>query len=317
MNIGVQCGSWGDRCGIATYTDRLVNALNTVENVNAFPFVNRMRQKCDLISIQYEPGMCPPNQLQGMLNRYSEPIVISAHHNGYLNQFYPLIDGIIFHSKNQIIGEPWEYTIIKHPAVVYPKKDKKELRKKYGLPLDKKIIGTAGFICGTGKKLPRIAKELFDLINEDEYLYFITSFWKGGDFGNTESLLATTKAAGKEKQFRLDSEFVPEDVLNEKMQCCDLLFTWNNSTGAGGTSGIGMDMLGAHTKTIVKDAPHYAEVSNIPGIEVGRPEPDEFAEDVFKLLRKKNMGKVPDPEPYSWESLAPKFVDYYKHILGE
>ena len=76
------------------------------------------------------------------------PIVITAHHMGNLQQFYPMLDGIVLHSKDQIPGnnpeqmkanEPWNYTVIPHPALVFPKKDKKKLRKKYGLPQDKLI----------------------------------------------------------------------------------------------------------------------------------------------------------------------------------
>jgi len=317
MKIAVQCGSYGDRCGIHTYTERFLGALNKLDGIEAFPFVNKFRDKCDLIVVQYEPGMCPPQRLQQLLNKYPEPIVLIAHHNAYVNQFYPMLDGIIFHSENQIQGEPWCYKVIKHPAVVYPEKGKDKMRKKYDLPKDKKIIGTMGFIAGTGKKLPALVKELLKNMKDDEFLYLITSFWKGGDFGNAETINEIVKDLGKEKQFRMDNEFVEEEILNEKMQACDLLFSWNNSEGPGGTSGAGMDMLGARRKVIVKDVPHYEEVSNIEGVEIGRKSQEDFAEDVLKLIRKKNMGKIPDPVPYSWDSLMSEFVDFFKEILGE
>jgi len=317
MKIAVQCGSWGDRCGISTYTSRFINSLNKIEGVEAFPFVNKFRGKCDLIVIQYEPGMCQPQQLQQMLDKYSEPIILLAHHIGYIPQFYAMIDGVIFHSENQIQGEPWCYKIIKHPAVVFPEKGKEKMRKKYGLPKDKKIIGTMGFIAGTGKKLPTLVEKIKKNMKDDEFLYLITSFWKGGDFGNAETINKIVKDLGKEDQFRMDNEFVEVDILNEKMQCCDLLFSWNNSTEPGGTSGAGMDMLGARRKTIVKDAPHYAEVINIEGIEKGRQSQKEFAKDVIALIRKPDMGKIPDPEPYSWDNLAKEFYAFFQEVLGE
>jgi len=320
MKIAVQCGSVGERCGIWTYSSRFIDAMNKIKGVEAFPFVSKIKRgkKFDIINIQYEPGMCPPNLLNGILQKYTEPIVVTVHHTGYLPQFYPMMDGLVFHSKNQIVGEPWDYTIIKHPALVFPEKGKDKMRKKYGIPKDKKVIGTAGFICGTGKKLPRIAEELFKDLKDDEFVYFITSFWKGGDFSNKETIQKIVKKYNiKEDQFKLDTEFVPEEILNEKMQCCDLLFSWNNSTSAGGTSGIAMDMLGARRKVIVKDAPHYYEVSTIKGVEIGRPGEKEFVEDVFKLLRKGNLTEVPDPEPYSWDTLASKYLEYFEEIVGE
>ena len=317
MKIAVQCSSLGDRCGIWTYTNRLIESLNKIEGVEAFPFVDKIRGKCDLINIQYEPGLMPPDKLQWFLQKYSQPIVITAHHTGYLQQFYPMVDGIIFHSKNQIVGDPWNYKIITHPCLVYPEKGKDIMRKKYGLPLDKKILGTAGFIAGTGKELPMLLQPILQNLNKDEFIYFITSFWKGGDFSALSVIKGLVKDMGLEKQFRVDIDFVRDEELNEKIQCCDLLFSWNNSDGPGGTSGIAMDIIGARRKLIVKAVPHYEEAAKIPGVESGRNPPKEFIEDTFKLLREGDLNNVPDPTPLSWDNLSLQYVEYFKELLGE
>jgi len=317
MKIAVQCGSMGDRCGIWTYSSRLIDALNKVEGIEAFPFAQKLRKECDIISIQYEPGMCPPQLLQQMTQKFVQPIVVTVHHTGYLPQFYPMLDGLIFHSENQILGEPWNHKIIKHPALVFPEKGKEKMRKKYGIPKGKKVIGTAGFIFGTGKRLPDMTKHLLENMKDDEFLYLVTSFWKGGDYSRLESIKDQVKKLGKENQIKIDSDFVDEETLNEKLQCCDILFSWNNSNEPGGTSGIAMDMLGARRKVIVKDAPHYEEVSKIKGVLVGRKDQKDFAEDVLNALRTEDLKNVPDPEPYSWDNLVSEYVDYFKEVLGE
>ena len=104
IKIAVQCGSLGDRCGINTYTQRVVENLNKIDGISAFAFKDRFRksQNVDLINIQYEPGMCQPNVLNGFLQKYSQPIVITVHHSGLIHQFYPMVDGLIYHSNNQI-----------------------------------------------------------------------------------------------------------------------------------------------------------------------------------------------------------------------
>jgi hypothetical protein len=316
MKVGVQCSSMGDRCGIWTYTDRLIKSLNKVPGIEAFPFVDKIRGKCDIINIQYEPGLMPVEKLQWFLQKYSQPMVITAHHTGYLQQFYPMVDGIIFHSKNQIVGDPWNHKIITHPCLVYPEKGKMEMRKKYNLPLDKKILGTSGFIAGTGKELPIMLQPILENIKSDEFIYFITSFWKGGDFSALNILKGLVKDRGLENQFRVDIDFVRDEELNEKIQCCDMLFSWNNSSTPGGTSGIAMDIIGARRKLIVKDVPHYAEAASLPGVEKGRQPPKEFIEDVFKVLRTGDLNNVPNPEPLSWDNLVTQYVEYYKEILG-
>jgi hypothetical protein len=320
LKVAIQCSSLGQRCGIATYSDRLNDYLNKIDGVESKQFVEKIRNHPDVISIQYEPGLMQPQFLQNLVNRYSQPIIVTAHHIGYVPQFYPLLDGIVLHSKTQIegMGEPWNYRIIPHPSLVFPEKGKEEMKKKYGLPLDKKILGTAGFIAGTGKNLPEIVRFMLKELRDDEFLYLITSFWKGGDFGFENEILKSVKELKKENQFRIDSDFVTEEILNEKMQACDLLFAWNKFDGPGSTSGIAMDMIGSRRKLIVKNSPHYSYAASIKGVEVGNIKQDEFARDVLSLVRKGDLDKnIPDPTPYSWQSLTPSYVDYYREILGE
>ena len=102
------------------------------------------------------------------------------------------------------------------------------------------------------------------------------------------------------------------------MQCCDLLFAWNKFDHPGSNSGIGMDMLGARRKLIVKDSNHYGFVGGIKGVEKGRPKMEDFVEDVFKLFRSKKLDKnIPNPEKISWQVLAEQYALYYLEILGE
>jgi len=330
LKVAIQCNELGQRGGIGTYSGRLNEYLNKTkfkidkdgkkENVyvSCEQFVNKPMNKPDIINIQYESGMLQPQQLQSIIQKNPESIVVTVHHMGFLPNFYPLIDGMVLHSKNQIEGEePWNYTVIPHPALVYPEKSKEDMREKYDLPKDKKILGTAGFIAGTGKRLPEIVNLMLKKLKDDEFLYLITSFWKGGDFGFTEQIMKSVKELGKENQFRIDTEFVSEEELNEKMQCCDLLFAWNNMDGKGSNSGIGMDMIGSRRKVIVKDSPHYGFVGSIENVEVGRPKMEDFVKDTFKLFRKGDLTKVANPEPYSWETLTKKYVEYFLEILGE
>ena len=321
MKVGIQCTSYGQRCGISTYSIRLNKYLNQEKDVESFIFVENPKEDIDVLSIQYEPGIIPPHVLNEYIRAYVMPIiVVTAHHTRYLSQFYPILDGVIFHDESQIGNEkPWEggYRIIPHPALVYPKKNKKSLREKYGLPDDKLIIGTAGFITGTGKNLPGILQHLIKRIDDDMYLYFITSFWKAGDLGRYTQMKNIVKKYKKEDQVRIDPEFVSDEVLNEKMQACDLLFSWNMTgpNDIGSQSGIASDMYGSYTKLIVKDSPHYNFIKQQDKVLVGRPNPKDFAEDVLKAARDADLNDVPDPTWLSWENQVKYYVDFFKELL--
>lgn len=326
--IGIQCGSIGERCGIYTYSRRLENSLNKMEedkngekvDVDAYMFDEKARKDTDLICIQYEPGLMPPQKLQNLLDRYIEPMVITVHHIGYLQQgFYNLLDGFIFHSNDQVENKPWDYTVIEHPALVFPEKGKDNMKKKYNLPIDKKVLGTAGFIAGTGKNLPITVREILSRLEKDEFLYLTTSFWKGGDFGNKYDIMKEVEKTGKEDQFRMDTEFVSSEVLNEKLQACDLLWTWCSvgPNDVGSQSGIAADMYGARRKLIVKESAHYSFIGRQDKVEIGRPDPKDFAIDVLGVLRNGDLSDVQDPAWLSWEEKAKDYLDYFQQILGE
>ncbi len=316
----------GQRCGIFTYAQRVERYLNQCPDVKAKIFRNRYREgKMDLLNIQFESGLfANPNDrpnFNDLLQTSQAPIVVTAHNMYGLEQFFPLMDGLVVHDESQLNPKkkPWNYKIIPHPALVYPKKDKIELRKKYGLPTDKKIIGTMGFICGTGKVLPATTQELLKNMNDDEYLFLITPFWKGGDMGRYEDIMGVVKKAGKLNNFRIETDFMADEaVLNEKMQCCDLMYCWNNTTkqSPGSQSGSAADIYGSRVKMIVKDVPHFGFIGKQDKVLKGRDEPADFAQDVITALRSADLNDVQDPTWLSWEVMIKEYVNYFNEVIA-
>jgi len=320
MKVAIQNSELGQRGGINTYSLRLQRYLNQLDDIKAEMYVNKYRGKCDIHCIQYEPGCTPPQMLNNFIMNLEEPIVVTAHHVLQLQQFYPMLDGVVLHSDFQSQEKPWDYKVIPHPALVYKKKDKKKLRKKYGLPVDKKIVGTMGFIHGTGKTLPASVKNILEKLNKDEFLYLITPFWKGGDNGRYNQIMDVVKSLGKEDQFKIEVDFtVDEEELNEKMQCCDLMYAWNSTDihAPGAQSGSAADMYGARVKLIVKDSPHYEFIAKQDKVLKGRIDLNDFCEDVVNALRNEDLTDVQNPEWLSWENKIQDYVDYFKEVIGE
>jgi len=319
MKIGIQCSSYTTaRCGIRTYSVRLNEALKK-KGIDSHIFIEKPHKDVDAILIQYEPGILPPQKLNYFVRKFIEPLVIvTAHHSRDIDQFYPILDGVVFHDESQIIGEPWEglYTIIPHPALVFPRLDKKKVRKELKLPVDKTIIGTAGFITGTGKKLPVILESLLPKIDDSMFIYFITSFWKAGDLGRLRQIQEIVKRSGKANQFRIDTDFLSEKELNKRMQACDLLFSWNDTSinDKGSQSGIAADMYGSYTKLIVKDSPHYNFIKKQDKVLVGRLDVDDFTEDVINAVKKEDLTDVPDPSWLSWDKMVDRYIEFIEEL---
>jgi len=330
LKVGINVRSMGTRCGINTYSMRLKKYLEEMETdkngndvyVEAKLFAEELKDfTADIISVQYEPGLYQggPNDFAKIFDMFKQPIVVTAHHMGYLPQFYGGIDGLVIHAEDQAKQKPWDYTVIPHPALVFEDKDKTRMRKKWKLPLDKKIVGTSGFITGTGKNLPVTVEHILKNMNDDEFLYLITSMWKGGDFGRKKQIYDVVKKLGKEKQFRIDTDFVTADKMNEKMQACDLLYAWCavGPNDEGSQSGSAADMYGSRTKLIVKSSAHYSFIGKQDKVLVGGVSEEEFAGDVLTSLREEDLEDVQDPMWLSWQEKIKDYYDYFLHVLGE
>jgi len=320
MKIVIQNGELGQAGGINTYSSRLNRYFNRLNGVESEMFIQRpLCDDFDIMLIQYEPAICPPNLIQTLLKKYTQPIVITAHHNRDIAQMYNVINGFVFHSTNQIVEEPYNYTVIPHPSLVYDNLNKKDIRQSLGLPLDKKIIGTSGFIFGTGKRLPTTVKHILKQLNDDEFLYLNTSMWKGGDNGIRQDILTEVKRLGKEKQFRIDTDFVEDKELNRRLQACDLLYAYCGigPNDKGSQSGIAADMYGSRRKLIVKNSAHYSFIGKQDKVVVGNEDAEKFADDVIDTLRNSDLNDVQDPTWLSWQEQINKYYKYLKNIRSE
>jgi hypothetical protein len=316
MRVGIQNAEYGCAGGINTYSTRLERYLNILNNVEVSTFISKPVDDYDVICIQYEPGITPPQFVESLIKKYNKPFVMTVHHNRGIESLYNIVNGFVFHSSDQIINTPYNYTIIPHPCLVFDNIDKLKIRKDLGLPLDKKIIGTAGFIFGTGKNLPETVRYILKNMNDDEFLYLSTSNWKHGDGGSRYDIMSEVKKLGKENQFRIDTDFVDDESLNARLQACDLLYAYcgvgPNDTGS--QSGIAADMYGSRRKLIVKKSAHYSHIAQQDKVKVGRENPKEFAEDVIDLLRNGDLDDVQNPTQSSWDNQIIKYSYYLRKV---
>jgi len=337
IRVVIQNGELGQRGGINTYSMRLCKYLNEMKkdlnnkpvDVKASMFISKPVDEdgeeidYDIMSLQYEPAICTPDLIRKLMNKEDfKPMAITVHHTRQLESLYNVIEGFIFHSKDQSEKMPYDYKVIPHPALVYPELSKDEIikrKKKIGLPLDKKILGTAGFIWGSGKMLPITAKEILKNLNDDEFLFLCTSMWKGGDNGHKKEIYNIAKKLGKEKQILIYTKFLDDKSLNANLQLCDMLYAWCGvgPNEKGSQSGIAADMYGSRRKLIVKECGHYSFIGGQDKVLVGRPDPKEFAEDVLKAFRNEDLKDVQKPEWLSWQEQIKHYFDYFKEIIEE
>ena len=152
--------SWNVSCGIAEYTKTLVSHLKDRYSISVLPntMLEPIEYNYDIIHIQYEPGIFVSrdlghylqhsikDKLLAMVKAQSNITILTAHYYDKWLQdvLEPYLDCIIIHSPDIPPALKHEYLVQGCP--VFPAKDKIELRKKYELPLDAKILSSFGFI---------------------------------------------------------------------------------------------------------------------------------------------------------------------------
>ena len=135
--------------------------------------------------------------------------------------------------------------------------------------------------------------------------------------GRYKDIMDVVKKSGKTNNFKIETDFMAsEEILNEKMQCCDLMYCWNNTTqqSPGSQSGSAADIYGSRVKMIVKNVPHFSFIARQDKVLKGRDDPADFANDVITALRTADLNDVQDPEWLSWEKQIMNYVNYFNEV---
>ena len=263
----------------------------------------------------------PVQDIKRLLAYLQKPTVIE-HHN---TMFSKMVDG---DANGNIFHAPWnipngwmsDFKIIPTPCLVFPNKDKYKLREKYGLPVDAKILGTGGFMFGHWKRWLDLTHTILKKLEDNEFLYLATSPWIEGDGGTVKAIRKLARKLGKQDQLKVEEEFVDDVTLNERFQCCDLLFVWNGTIERNwifSTSGIGGDLYGARRRLVIQDVPHYKLIAGKKGVVVAPFELEPFVARLLEELRTGNLDETTEPEWLSWDNIVRNFIDYFKEILEE
>lgn len=321
MKIGIICPELGLRGGISTFSYRLGRYLKQA-GCEVVYGINDIREAVDVKIIEYEPGIYPTVNLKKYLEEHKdEPIILEFHNTVQAKMLAKLAHFSIFHAEHSIPEDwPGHYKLIPHPALVYPEKDKDILRRKFNLPREKRILGTGGFLHGIWKGWHTVLEPLLRNLDSDEFVYFATSAWIEGDGGVIGMFRHIARKLGKTAQFRVESDFMPDEIVNERYQACDMLFAWNSTPPnyIYSSSGLICDLYGARRHVVVRDIPHHWHLRGLKGVTMAPTEVDDFVDVVLKCFRdEKKLNERPEPEHLSWEVLIKEWIDYAEFVMSQ
>jgi len=266
--------SWNIRCGIATYTKNICEALKQTEYL-PIVYNNKMSSKeiiekiksdnIKILNIQFEPALYDYFDFKKLLKKIKQlkiKIILTVHTEiEEIKKIEKFIDYFIFHKIPKFFSNRKNINIIPIGAPVFKlPKDRNEIRKKYDFSPNDIILTTFGLMA-KWKKNSEILKSFVPLLkkNPDYRIQLLTSF-SDIDFKQSmkenKKINSVIKNYNLKKQITYITDFLPENELNERLWISDLGYLWCDLNSSG-SSAARKQFISARLPLITTNSPHY------------------------------------------------------------
>lgn len=321
MKVSIFCPEYGLRGGISSFTERLRLAMKnkgveTKINISKFP------NEGDIILVQYHPAIIDHKELYLKIRESNIPVIIHFHDTTFAEEFEYEANGYIFMAKH-VIPENWsdrEYIIFRPPGISGKQVNKKEMRKKYGIPEEKFVIGTAGFLTRGWKAWSDILDYLIKNLDVNrEFLYFVTSPYSTGDGGMSKIIKNIAKHYKKDESVKINEDFSEDEIFWEKLNTVDAFFLWNNTNVDYNRqiSAIASDLYNVGRHLIIQDIPHYSFLKNDSGISwIKTTDGKIFIDNLYKIIRSEKVRQTPKIKPeYTWNGSIDSYIKFLERFV--
>lgn len=301
--------SWNVRCGIAVFTKRLRDGLrdagheSTVVNITALEedFVSFATEyKPDILHIEYEPSMLQEELLAFKLGKVRKltgaKTVVTLHYatQEMMQRLESVVDKFIVH-RHYWLNKKDDYkhtTFIPMPCPVMGETPAPVmLRVQFGIPVDKTVLTTFGFLAKwkqTDTAIESLCKHIQER-KENVFLQVLTSshFWSTYD---SEVMLNHIKESLKKHNIPgfVTSEFLRDSEIVQRFVLSDLGFLYAPIHTAG-NSAAGLEFLAGCLPVVVTQSDHFATLDDSTCVRTPFS-PDEFAKNVLDIS--KDTGRI-------------------------
>lgn len=295
------------KCGIAEYTKSLIEQMpQWVQFVDS--------EICDIIHLQYEPGLFPDREIILKWAKQPNPIkVITAHYyDDWLKAHANLFDWIIVHAR-RFAGKK-KHQFLTQGCPVFPKKDKLELRQKLHLQLEdnSRILASFGFYMDW-KRLDYVFENLapYLALNPKIHLLWLHSIHPKAEIlgknihSHINHLIAIHRI---ENQITYPAEYLSKAAINDYLQAADIGFLWSESVDSAGSSASSKEFVSGRCPLVVSDISHYQDLERgIVRVSIDRSI-HEFFYQVLNLAFSKQLKRLRHEQEENYKLLN------YKHI---
>jgi len=284
----VTCHSHQTRCGIREYgmqLDRSLRGRGAEVSARSYDHVELGRgvdetSAGDVMLVHYEPGLVNACYLVPYLRRVKDKggrVVFCCHwyDPGYMREYSEVADRFVVHRKY----DGWllsNTVVIPLGCPVYdigrPDRTPSALRARFGLPQDKIVLTTIGFLT-PWKALPDVALAFTQAVGDESRLFvrFHTP-WPFDERGSAEHEQQIRHAIAGNPRFGLSTEYLSEEGTLDLARASDVGFTLHN-IHTGSVSAATKQFVSARRPLVVTHSTHSSDlhegVLRVPSFDCG------------------------------------------------
>jgi hypothetical protein len=301
----------GADCGISLFAGQLRAHLRragiVIETVDGLT----AGDCADLILLQHHPELFADAEVVTLSKSTQVPFVIFAHTpigdalTEHVDAFISLCPGMIGPTSKPSYVFP-------HPAWVPSQlEDRPSLRREFGLPTNRYIVGTNGFLKFERQFVEIITPLLHQARRNGWFIELITSPWRlhsPGLIAALESLRGVNPGC-----FRFEHAFLDPQILNRRLQACDLLWCWTAEPSSAYASGVVSDQYASGTRIVAADKQQHQHVVRLPNV-VSAPAQfgpfvERLAAEICAASRQRH-----DPTLVAWDHFVPPLAAFLRKI---
>lgn len=298
LDVGFS-STWQEKCGIAVYTENIVNALkhngNTVyvysKNMPPLTFINRMiLDNINVLNLQYEPSitydLTTLKHIILELKKHNIKTIFTVHsEHPTLLKLSNLVDGFLYH-KTTTLDLPTEkiFYVPMGVPVFNSLLSKNEMKVKYNLE-NKKVITTTGFMF-TWKQHANVLQEMVPYLQKhpEVIVQLLTSF---NSINPTECSIENDNIRSVITSNHLEdrvihlTSFLPQEELSERLYLSDLGYLWSALTTTS-SSAASKEFITSRLPLVVTNSNHYHDMNR--GVVKTNIDKAEFIKTIFTTL---------------------------------
>jgi hypothetical protein len=307
--------TYGQNCGIAFFASHLQEQMEKIGiEVKTVSTVNGDLPSADILLLQHHSDLLNHESVSTLCERSRCPVVLFAHSDG-IDMLSNKVDGFVAMCPGMIPETDRPTHVFPHPTWI-PEclEDRTVLRKRFGLPIKSMIIGANGFL-----KFERQFVEILNILlpyakDNNWFVDLMTSPWyidSPSLIPKFEKLQSTYSTC-----FRFEYAYLNKEILNQKLQACDLLWCWTRAPSSPYASGVISDQYASGTRIFAADKLQHRHVLKLPNVIRGSDRLEPFIEQLIVEI-KRNKRNRHDPSPISWDRCIDELASFLTGIGTE